>query len=134
MTIVGRVHLVLVPTTDPDRSIAFYESLGFAKRADFPYGDGARWIELFPPGGACGIALSGLSPEGVGVDTGLLVTVDDIASAHAEQSALGRSVSPLATPGSDVTVQLGGATVTGPTPPMFRLRDPDGNALLIIGE
>jgi hypothetical protein len=41
MTTVGRIHLVLVPTTDPDRSIAFYASLGFAKRADFPYGDGS---------------------------------------------------------------------------------------------
>ena len=37
MTTVGRIHLVLVPTTGPDRSIAFYASLGFAKRADFPY-------------------------------------------------------------------------------------------------
>jgi catechol 2,3-dioxygenase-like lactoylglutathione lyase family enzyme len=133
MTTVGRIHLVLVPTTDPDRSIAFYESLGFAKRADFPYGDGSRWIELFPPDGVCGIALSGVS-DGVGVDTGLLVTVADIAAAHAEQTSLGRSPTPLATPGSDVTVRLGGATVTGPTPSMFRLRDPDGNTLLIIGD
>ncbi|WP_035127929.1 VOC family protein [Conexibacter woesei] len=133
MTTVGRIHLVLVPTTDPDRSIAFYESLGFAKRADFPYGDGSRWIELFPPDGVCGIALSGVS-DGVGVDTGLLITVADIAAAHAEQTSAGRSPSPLATPGSDVTVQLGGATVTGPTPSMFRLHDPDGNALLIIGD
>lgn len=133
MTTVGRIHLVLVPTTDPDRSIAFYESLGFAKRADFPYGDGSRWVELFPPDGVCGIALSGVS-ESAGIDTGLLVTVADIAAAHAEQTSLGRSPSPLATPGSDVTVQLGGATVTGPTPSMFRLRDPDGNALLIIGD
>jgi hypothetical protein len=40
----------------------------------------------------------------------------------------------VAHPGGDVTVRIGGAVVTGPTPSMFRVRDPDGNALLLIGD
>ncbi|HEY6759176.1 MAG TPA: VOC family protein [Baekduia sp.] len=134
-TAVGRIHLVTVPTTDPDRSIAFYEALGFEKRADFPFGDDARWVELFPPDGICGIALSGTAADGAaGVDTGLIVTVDDVDAAHASYRGAGWDVDgAVAHPGSDVTVTVGAATVTGPTPPMFRLRDPDGNALLIIG-
>jgi hypothetical protein len=33
-----------------------------------------------------------------------------------------------------VTVRIGGAAVTGPTPSMFRVRGPDGNASLLIGD
>ena len=36
---IGRIHLVMIPSTDHDRSIAFYEGLGFEKRADVPFGD-----------------------------------------------------------------------------------------------
>jgi catechol 2,3-dioxygenase-like lactoylglutathione lyase family enzyme len=134
--VAGRIHLVTVPTTDPDRSIAFYEAVGFEKRADFPFGEGARWVELFPPDGLCGIALSGVSGAGeVGVDTGLIVTVGDIEEAHAAVRAAGfEADAAVAHPGGDVTVRIRGAVVTGPTPSMFRLRDPDGNALLLIGD
>jgi catechol 2,3-dioxygenase-like lactoylglutathione lyase family enzyme len=132
--VAGRIHLVTVPTTDPDRSIAFYEALGFEKRADFPFGEGARWVELFPPDGVCGIALSGVSSE-VGVDTGLIVTTEDVEAAHAAVVAEGLEAdAAVAHPDGDVTVRIGGAVVTGPTPSMFRVRDPDGNALLLIGD
>ena len=50
-TIIERIHLATIPSADADRSIAFYASLGFEKRADFPFGEGGRWVELFPPGG-----------------------------------------------------------------------------------
>jgi len=36
---------------DQQEALPFYtEMLGFLKRADFPYGDGNRWITVSPPG------------------------------------------------------------------------------------
>jgi catechol 2,3-dioxygenase-like lactoylglutathione lyase family enzyme len=138
MSLVGRIHLVMVPTTDPERSVGFYEALGFVKRADFPFGDvdGGRWVELFPPDGACGVALSGIADAGaVGVDTGLVVTADDLDATHAALVAAGLDVdAAIARPGGDVEIRVGSVAMVGPTPAMFGVRDPDGNGLLIIGE
>ena len=50
--------LVCVPTVEQDKAVAFYESLGFEKRTDQPFGGGFRWIEVYPPEGTAGIALA----------------------------------------------------------------------------
>ena len=52
------INLVCVPTLEQDKAIAFYESLGFEKRTDQPFGGGYRWIEVYPPEGTTGIALA----------------------------------------------------------------------------
>ena len=52
------ISLVCVPTIEQDTAIAFYESLGFEKRTDQPFGGGYRWIEVYPPEGTTGIALA----------------------------------------------------------------------------
>jgi hypothetical protein len=52
------ISLVCVPTIEQDTAIAFYESLGFEKRTDQPFGGGYRWIEVYPPEGTTGIALT----------------------------------------------------------------------------
>src|SRR5437588_4839907 len=83
ITEVGRV---IVPVSDQDRAIDFYVGkLGFEKRADIPYGQGDRWIELAPPGGSTAIAVV-LPREGdpVGRETGIALTSDDIDADHAE--------------------------------------------------
>ena len=41
---ISQIQLVLVPSADQDRSVAFYEALGFKKRNDIPRGDGYRWV------------------------------------------------------------------------------------------
>lgn len=52
-TRITQVGTVFVPVADQDRALEFYLSkLGFEKRADFPYGEGSRWIEVAPPGAA----------------------------------------------------------------------------------
>ena len=49
----------MIPSTDQDRSIEFYESkLGFEKRTDVPFGGSYRWVEVYPPSGTAGIALA----------------------------------------------------------------------------
>ena len=55
---ISHLGRVFVPVSDQDRALAFYtETLGFEKRADLPFGDGDRWIEVAPAGGVTAIAL-----------------------------------------------------------------------------
>jgi catechol 2,3-dioxygenase-like lactoylglutathione lyase family enzyme len=130
---IGRIHLITVPSTDPDRSIAFYEGLGFEKRADFPFADGHRWVELYPPDGPTGIALAPGDAETVGVVTGVILVTDDIDATHAELRDGGFDVdAAVARPGAPTAIRIGAIDVVGPTPPMFYVRDPDGNALMIV--
>ena len=51
------VQLVTIPTTDQSRSLSVLQSLGFEVRAKFPWADGHRWIEVYPPGTSTGLAL-----------------------------------------------------------------------------
>ena len=45
------------------RAIDFYESIGFEKRTDIPFGGGYRWVEVYPPEGTTGIALAPPPPD-----------------------------------------------------------------------
>jgi catechol 2,3-dioxygenase-like lactoylglutathione lyase family enzyme len=132
--LVNALHLVMIPSTDPDRSIAFYEALGFEKRADGPFGEGHRWVELYPPSGTAGIALAPGAPGAPGVQTGIILSTDEIDATHAQLRANGIDVDPtVARVGAPTEIRLGAADIVGPTPAMFYLRDPDGNALLVVG-
>jgi catechol 2,3-dioxygenase-like lactoylglutathione lyase family enzyme len=132
--ITGRIHLITVPSTDTERSIAFYERLGFEKRADFPFGDGGRWVELFPPDGTAGLSLAAGATAETGVPTGIILTTDDIDATHERLRAAGVDVdAEIARPGASRQIRVGAVDVVGPQPPMFHLRDPDGNELLMVG-
>jgi catechol 2,3-dioxygenase-like lactoylglutathione lyase family enzyme len=119
---IGSISLVAVPTPEQDRLIEFYESLGFEKRTDVPFGDKYRWVEVYPPSGTTGIALVPPREGGPtgGVDTGIILTTDDIDTTHGQLRSLG----------VDVDAEV--ARMGGPVPPMFWFRDPDGNTLLIV--
>jgi catechol 2,3-dioxygenase-like lactoylglutathione lyase family enzyme len=131
---ISQIQLVLVPSTDQDRSLAFYESLGFERRNDIPWGDGYRWVEVYPAGGAVGIAL--VPPrhgDSTGVETGIILNTDDIDAAHAEMQSSGVDVdAEVARVGAPAAIRIGAVELVGPVPPMFWFRDPDGNALLIV--
>jgi catechol 2,3-dioxygenase-like lactoylglutathione lyase family enzyme len=130
---IGLVQLVMVPSTDQNRSVAFYESLGFERRNDIPWGEGYRWVEVYPPGTSTGLALIPPGPDPVGVRTGVILDTDDIDAAHAEFRALGVDVDArIARPGDPAVVRLGAVEMAGPQPPMFWFRDPDGNELLVV--
>src|SRR5437667_10206804 len=84
-THISDVRTVGVPVTDQRRALAFYcSTLGFETRLDVPIGDGARWIEVAPPGATITIALV-RAHEGVtaGVETGIRVTTRDARATHA---------------------------------------------------
>jgi len=117
------ISLVCVPTVEQDRAVAFYESLGFEKRTDTPFGGGYRWIEVYPPQGETGIALSPPPPEMGEVQptqTGITLTTDDIDATHAQFKARGVDV--------DEEVSRMGE----PVPPMFWFRDPTGHVLMVV--
>jgi catechol 2,3-dioxygenase-like lactoylglutathione lyase family enzyme len=120
-THISEVRTVAVPVTDPDRALEFYVgALGFEKRLDASFSGGRRWIEVAPPGSSTTIALAPLGPEGTaGVDTGIRLVTSDAEGDHAELLARGVDTDPE-------ILRFEGA------PPMFSLRDPDGNLLYVV--
>jgi predicted enzyme related to lactoylglutathione lyase len=114
--------LVGIPVEDQDRSIAFYESLGFEKRVDIPFGGQYRWVQVHPPSGTTGIALAPPRPgeSAEPKDTGIILSTDDIDATHESLKARGVDV--------DAEVSRMG----DPIPPMFWFRDPDGHSLLVV--
>jgi catechol 2,3-dioxygenase-like lactoylglutathione lyase family enzyme len=117
-----QVETVMVPVGDQDAAIGFYvDTLGFEKRADVPFGDGNRWVEVAPRGGTTTIAL--VQPregESAGIETRIALGTNDIDADHAT----------LRERGVDVDAEV--MRMGGPVPPMFFFRDPDGNRLLIV--
>ena len=127
------VQLVTVPTQDQSRSLEFYESLGFEVRADFPWGEGHRWIEVYPPGTATGLVLMPAGPDRVGIRTWVILNTGDIDAAYEHMRQLGVDVDTgIARIGSPVKIRIGAVERTEPQPPMFWFRDPDGNELLLV--
>lgn len=122
-TLLGTISLVCVPTVEQDKAVAFYESLGFEKRTDEAFGGGYRWIEVYPPEGNTGIALSPPPPQGGDiqtVQTGITLTTPDVDATHAAMQELGVDV--------DAEVSRMG----DPVPPMFWFRDPTGHTLMVV--
>jgi catechol 2,3-dioxygenase-like lactoylglutathione lyase family enzyme len=117
------LSLVCIPTPDVDRAIEFYEGLGFEKRTDVPFGGDYRWVEVYPPEGETGIALAPPppnSPDPGPKETGIILTTDDVDATHADLKAKG------------VDVDADVSRMGDPVPPMFWLRDPDGNSLMVV--
>jgi catechol 2,3-dioxygenase-like lactoylglutathione lyase family enzyme len=137
-TRITQVGTVFVPVTDQDRALAFYlDKLGFEQRADFPYGEGSRWVEVAPPGSAITIALVPPSEGGTpgGDKTHCALATENIEADHATLRARGVEVDAVvAREGRsrhllfDTDRDMGNATV----PAMFFLRDIDGNRFLIV--
>ncbi len=116
------ISLICVPVTDQDRSIAFYEGLGFEKRVDTPFGDQYRWVEVYMPIGTTGIALAPPPPgvDVVPINTGITLTTRDIDASHAA----------LLAQGVDIDAEV--SRMGGPVPPLVWFRDPDGHTLMIV--
>ncbi|MGW5577328.1 VOC family protein [Micromonospora chokoriensis] len=90
------LEVVIVPVTDLDRAKAFYaDQLGFTVDHDTVISDGARIVQLTPPGSGCSIVIgTGAVPEmPPGSLKGLQLVVPDIEQAHAELVDRGVEVS-----------------------------------------
>ncbi|MFF5263735.1 VOC family protein [Actinomadura viridis] len=112
------IGTVAVPVSDQDKAVEFYVGLlGLEKRVDVPLEQiGGRWITVAPDGAVTSIAL--VPGESTGVDTGIRLNADDVPAVHARLMEQGVDVDDL--------LQWPGV------PPMFTLRDRDGNVLVIV--
>lgn len=123
-TRINKINTVVVPVGDVDRAIEFYtEKLGFNKRVDLPFGGQYRWVEVAPGDAETTIALAPPPPGGSSGnrETGISLLTDDIDSYHAE----------LKGEGVDVDAEI--SRMGDPVPPLFWLRDPEGNSLMVVG-
>ena len=122
-TRVNKLNTVVIPVADQERALEFYtQKLGFEKRTDLPFGNGYRWVEVAPGEAETTIALAP-PPEGVPTgnrQTGIGLQTDDIDAFHGELKAAGVDV--------DAEVSRQG----DPVPPLFWLRDPEGNTLMVV--
>jgi catechol 2,3-dioxygenase-like lactoylglutathione lyase family enzyme len=119
----SKIANVVIPVADVDKAIAFYTGpLGLEKRTDVPFGDQYRWVEVAPTGADTVIAIAPPGPGGEtgGRETGISLQTDDVDAFHAQLKDAGVDV--------DAEVSRMGA----PVPPMFWLRDPEGNVLLVV--
>ena len=118
-----QVGRVCVTVADTDRAIDFYvDTLGFEKVVDVPMGDAGRWVEVALPDAPTTIALAP-PPQGTEAgskETGIILDTSDVDADHAALKASGADV-------DDEVTRWG-----GPVPPMFWIRDPDGNSLIIV--
>jgi catechol 2,3-dioxygenase-like lactoylglutathione lyase family enzyme len=122
-TRISKVGVVCIPCSDQDRAVAFYtDTLGFEKRTDVPFGNGYRWVEVAPAGADTTIAVVPPPPGKPtgGVETGIGLWTDDIDSVYDDLKSRGVDV-------DDEVSRMG-----GPVPPIFWLRDPDGNSLMVV--
>jgi catechol 2,3-dioxygenase-like lactoylglutathione lyase family enzyme len=120
---ISKVGRVCVTAADTDRALDFYVGkLGFEKVVDVPMGPGMRWVEVQVSGAETTIAIAP-PPEGKeagGAETGIIL---DSSNLEADRATLKAA-------GADVDAEI---TAFGdPVPPMFWVRDPDGNSLVIV--
>ena len=123
-TRITKLGVVCVPISDQERALEFYvETLGFEKRTDVPMGDAYRWVEVAPAGADTTIAVVPPPPgkPAGNVETGIGLNTDDIDALHAE----------LKDRGVDVDAEI--SRMGDPVPPLFWLRDPEGNVLMVGG-
>ena len=121
-TRISKLGTVCVPVSDQERAIEFYvETLGFEKRADVPFGNGYRWVEVAPAGADTTIAIV---PPPPGNPTG--------ASRPASASTRTTSTPPRRPQGRGVDVDAEISRMGDPVPPLFWLRDPDDNTLMVV--
>jgi catechol 2,3-dioxygenase-like lactoylglutathione lyase family enzyme len=120
---ISKIGRVVVTVADTDRALDFYVGvLGFEKVVDVPMGDDMRWVEVSVSGAETTIALAPPPPgnEAGNKETGIILDTSDVDGAHAALKEAGIDVD------GEVT------RYGGPVPPMFWLRDPDGNSLIIV--
>jgi catechol 2,3-dioxygenase-like lactoylglutathione lyase family enzyme len=134
-----KLELVIIPVSDVDRAKAFYtETAGFRLEVDGSAGEGARIVQVTPPGSACSIGFgSGLAigtdrlvTAPPGTQRGLHLVVEDIVAARDELAAKG-------VPVGEIHHMEDGVWQPGPHPrrsdymSFAEFADPDGNLWLL---
>ncbi|MEO8220952.1 MAG: VOC family protein [Specibacter sp.] len=111
-----RLELVPLPSTDVDRSKAFYvDQVGFNLDHDIEPGNGMRVVQLTPQGSACSIVIGvGISDPKAAPVHGLHLVVDDLDTIRHALLGNGVEVSEVSDMGGGVSYAY--------------FSDPDGNS------
>ena len=119
--VIDDVMTIGIPVSDEDQTLEFYlDKLGFEKRRDVPLPQfGGRWIEVAPSDAAVTIALVPAREDApAGVQTGIRLQTADAEGVHARLQ--------------EREVEVGELLRWPGVPPMFAVRDQDGNGLEIV--
>jgi predicted enzyme related to lactoylglutathione lyase len=111
-----RLELVPLPSSDVDRSKAFYvDRVGFNLDHDVEPGNGMRVVQLTPPGSACSVVIGvGISDPNAAPAQGIHLVVDDLELARETLVSKGVDVSNISDMGGGVRYAY--------------FSDPDGNS------
>ena len=130
-----KFEVAVLPVTDPDRSKAFYQGLGWRLDIDLPIDEQHRIIQFTPPGSPASIQFgTGTTDMNPGSVQDLYLVVDDVESARADLISHGVDVSDVwHGPGLDnVEKRMPGRDPDGSTYRSFAtFADPDGNSWLL---
>ncbi|MER5325479.1 VOC family protein [Streptosporangium roseum] len=121
------LEVVVVPVSDVDRAKDFYsQRLGFTVDHDTRVGDGARVVQLTPPGSGCSIVVgAGVVPDmPPGSLKGLQLVVPDIHRARAQLVERGVEVSEVQVMGESPNAEKNPLDNVG----FVFFEDPDGNS------
>jgi catechol 2,3-dioxygenase-like lactoylglutathione lyase family enzyme len=130
-----KLEVVVLPVSDVDKSMDFYEALGFQLDIDHVSSDDFRVVQLTPPGSGCSIIIgAGLTLAEPGSAQGLYLIVSDIEAARAELVGRGVEVGEVFHDADGVFHHAGTIRrVPGPMPgrrskgSCAAFADPDGN-------
>jgi catechol 2,3-dioxygenase-like lactoylglutathione lyase family enzyme len=135
-----KLEVIVLPVSDMDRAVAFYQSLGFRKDADFTGDAGFRLAQFTPPGSTASIIIGGseVTDAAPGSVRGLHLAVEDIEQARAELVGKGVEVSEVFHDAGGVFHHAGAkGRVSGPAPghatysSFASFTDPDGNEFVL---
>ncbi len=137
-TLGANLEVIVIPVADPDRSKAFYETLGWRLDADVRTGAGVRLLQFTPPGSGCSIQFgTSLTSAEPGSAQGVYLIVSDIEAARAALEAQGVAVSEVFHEETLGARFHDPGRVAGPSPDrssygsFASFSDPDGNGWLL---
>lgn len=118
---IANIGVAMFTVADQDKALDFYTRvMGFEVRGDSRFGpDGEyRWLEVAPPGSTARLALN---PPMYGQPGGSAIGVEtpDVQAEHARLTAIGG-------------IELDPIGDAPGAPPMFMMRDPDGNNIAVV--
>lgn len=130
-----KLEVVVIPVTDVDRALRFYQGLGWRLDADYEAGPAFRVVQLTPPGSGCSIHFGrGVTPSAPGSAHDTYLVVSDIERARADLISKGAEVSEVFHNIYDSGAQ---ERVYGPAPgrtsygTFATFSDPDGNKWIL---
>jgi len=130
-----KLEVVVVPVSDVEQSLAFYQRLGWRLDADYEAGPQFRIVQLTPPGSPCSIHIGrGTTLAAPGSAQNLYLVVSDLEKARTDLIGRGVEVSEIFHHVYDSGSQ---ERVPGPAPErrsyasFATFNDPDGNSWLL---